>query len=195
MSVDVDRILGLLDSTQINRTVLQQHDVARETLTLPTMIVRDHQEFKYLITAYVEHHLRTVGEGVPTPAAAFGEAKRILDRSFNEDQYQDGYTRALQMGLDGNHGGMRAVLNAIADTLKQRALGDYLDHVYHQHINVLSKDDTAHSPAPFTSASAPSSSASDTRWMTIRSRGIRGPRLTTTGKCWSTSAVLRRNFS
>lgn len=141
MSVDVDRILGLLDSTQINRAVLQQHDVARETFTLPTMIVRDHQEFKYLITSYVEHHARTVGEGVPTPAAAFGEAKRILDRSFNEDHYQDGYAHALQMGLDGSQGGMRAVLNAIADTLKQRALGDYLDHVYHQHINVLSKDD------------------------------------------------------
>ena len=141
MSVDVDRILGLLDSAQINRTILQQHDVARETFTLPTMIVRDHQEFKYLITSYVEHHLRTVGEGAPTPAAAFGEGKRILDRSFNEDAYQDGYARALQMGLDGSQGGMRAVLNAIADTLKQRALADYIDHVYHQHINVLSKDD------------------------------------------------------
>jgi len=35
---------------------------------------------------------------------------------------------------------MRAVLNMIADTLKQRALAGYLDHVYYHHINVLSKD-------------------------------------------------------
>jgi hypothetical protein len=141
IAVDVDQILGLLDQTQINRTVLQQHDVARETFRLPTMIVRDHQEFKYLLTAYVEHHRQAVGEGTPTSAAGFGEAKRILDRAFNEDQYQDGYAHALQMALDGSNGGMRAVLNMIADTLKQRALADYLDHVYYHHINVLSKDD------------------------------------------------------
>jgi len=141
MSIDVDRILDLLDSAQINRTVLQQHDVARETFTLPTMLVRDHQEFQYLLTAYVEHHARTVGEGVPTAPAGFGEAKRILDRAFGDDPHQDGYARALQMGLDGSQGGMRAVLNAVADTLKQRALGDYLDNVFYHHINVLSKDD------------------------------------------------------
>lgn len=141
MAVDVDKILGLLDQTYINRAVLQQHDVARETFKLPTMVVRDHAEFKYLLTAYIEHHLRTTGEGAPGAAAAFGEAKRILDRAFNEDPYQDGYARALQMALDGNQGGMRAVLNAIADTLRQRALADYMDHVYYQHINVLSKDD------------------------------------------------------
>ena len=34
MAVDVDKILGLLDQTYINRAVLQQHDVARETFTL-----------------------------------------------------------------------------------------------------------------------------------------------------------------
>ena len=36
---------------------------------------------------------------------------------------------------------MRLILNQIADVLKQHALQYYLDHVYYQHINVLSKDD------------------------------------------------------
>lgn len=141
MSVDADRILDLIDQTRINRTVLLKHDEARETFRLPKVVVSDHQEFKYLISSYVEHHLRTVGEGTPSSASAFGEAKRILDNAFNQDQFQDGYARALQMALDGSQGGMRAILNEIADVLKRRALQDYMDHVYHQHINVLSKQD------------------------------------------------------
>ena len=141
MSVDVDRILELLDQDQINKEVLMQHDYARETFQLPTLVVNDHQEFKYLLTSYVEHHLRSVGEGVSSAESSFGEAKRILDNSFQEDPYQDGYARALQMALDGSSGGMRVILNTIADVLKQRALNNYMDHVYYQHINVLSKED------------------------------------------------------
>lgn len=139
--MDVDHILRLLDQDHINRTVLMRHDEARESFRLPRLIVRDHQEFKYLVTSYVQHHHQTVGHGTPSEAGAFGEAKRVLDRSFDEDPYQHGYARALQTALDGSQGGMRAILNALADALKQRALQDYLDHVYHHHINVLSKED------------------------------------------------------
>ena len=141
MSVDVDKVLDLIDQTRINQQVLLQHDAARESFTLPGMTVADHQEFKYLLTSYVQHHLRTVGEGEPTPAAAFGEAKRILDRAFQEDSFQDGFARALQVAKDGSDGGMRRVLNEIADSLKYSALQRYIDHVYYQHIDVLSKDD------------------------------------------------------
>jgi len=141
MSVDVDRILDLLDQETINRTVLLQHDYARETFKLPRITVRDHQEFAYLLRSYVEHHVRTVGDGELSEATSFGEAKRIVDYAFNQDPYQEGYARALQMALDGSEGGMRAVLNEVADALKRRALQAYTDHVYHHHINVNSKDD------------------------------------------------------
>lgn len=141
MSVDVDRILDLIGQEYVNKTVLQKHDTARESFQVPKMVVDDHQEFKYLVTSYVEHHMRSVGEGVPSSAAAFGEAKGILDRAFDQDQFQDGYARALQMALDGSHGGMRGVINEIADVLKGRALRNHMDHVYHQHIDVLSKED------------------------------------------------------
>lgn len=139
--MNVDRILGLIGQDHVNQAVLLAHDEARETFTVPKMIVADHQEFKYVVTSYVEHHLRSTGQGTPSGAAAFGEAKRILDRVFSRDQYQDGYAAALQQALDGSQGGMRGVINEIADHLKRQALQDYMDHVYHQHINVLSKAD------------------------------------------------------
>lgn len=141
MAVDVDRILELLSQSFINREVLVKHDVARESFQLPKMVVGDHQEFKYLVTSYVEHHLKSVGQGQPTPEAAFGEAKRVLDREFEDDRYQDGYSRALGQGLSGADGGMRGILNTIADAFRRRALSEYVDHVFYQHINVLSKED------------------------------------------------------
>ena len=141
MAVDVDRILDLLDQDYINKNVLMHHDYGRESFQVPTMVVSDHQEFKYLLTSYVQHHLSSVGQGEPPPEKAFGEAKSILDRAYSEDPYQDGYSRALQVALDGAQGGMRAILNEIADELKRRALHDYTDHVYYEHINVLSKED------------------------------------------------------
>ncbi len=141
MSVDVDRVLDLIDQTRINKDVLMKHDVARESFTLPKLVVGDHQEFQYLITSYVEHHFISVGEAKPNPATCFGEAKRMLEHSFDQDRFQDGYARALQVGLDGSNGGMRAVLNEIADALRIRALQAHIDHVYYHHINVLSKED------------------------------------------------------
>jgi hypothetical protein len=139
MSVDVDRILRLLDQSRINREVLMPHDEARETFRLPTMRARDAREFKWIVTTYYQHHLRHSGEGTASEDVAFGQVKRLLDSLFNKDQYQEGYNVALRMGLDGADGGLRNVLNQIADTLKARHLQDYLEHVYHDHINPLSK--------------------------------------------------------
>jgi hypothetical protein len=139
--MNVDRILELLDQRRINQDVLLAHDIARETFRLPTIAVRNHHEFNYLIQSYVQHHLTSVGQGQLSDAAAFGEAKQILNTRFGKDRFQEGYAAALQQALDGNEGGMRAVLNELATTLKQRALEQYLDHVFYEHINVLSKHD------------------------------------------------------
>ena len=49
--------------------------------------------------------------------------------------------RALGQGLSGAEGGMRGILNTIADAFRRRALSEYVDHVFYEHINVLSKED------------------------------------------------------
>jgi len=141
MSVNADTILLLLEQRHLNQHVLQAHDVAREAFLLPTMQVRDHREFNYLCQTYVQHHVAHVGQGRLSDPAAFGEAKEILNRAFGQDRFQEGYAAALQIALDGSEGGMRRILNELANALKQRALEQYFDHVYHEHINVLSKAD------------------------------------------------------
>ena len=118
------------------------HDVARETFQVPRLVVTAHDEFKFIVTSYVQHHLSSVGQGTVAADAAFGEAKNILDRAFQEDAFQDGYARSLQVAFDGTEGGMRRVINEIADNLKHRALRNYMDHVFYHHVNVLSKEDS-----------------------------------------------------
>jgi hypothetical protein len=140
---DIDRILDLLLPEYINKRVLMPHDVARESLPAGSMTVRDHRAFATEITAYVQHHHHAVGNGGVSADAAFGEAKRILTNVFADDPYQEGYNVALQMGLSGAGGGMRAVRNALADQLKSQALHNHKDYVFNLHIDVLSPADNA----------------------------------------------------
>ena len=141
MTVNVDEMLGHLDPQVINTTVMMPHDLARESFPLGVVQVRDHREFQYLVSHYVQYHYERVGWGRPSDVAAFGEARRILDRAFNQDQYQDGYARARRMATEAAGGGMRSILNEIADALKRRALNDYMDRVYHYFVDDLSKED------------------------------------------------------
>lgn len=141
MAMDVDRLLDLLDFRRVNREVAMPHVLARNTFHLPALIPTDHREFNYLITSYVQHHRRTTGEGTVSDAAAFGEAKSILDHAFDQDPYQEGYAAALQAAFDGTNGGMSAVLDEIYRVLMSRAVRSYTDQVFHQFVDVLSKED------------------------------------------------------
>lgn len=140
MNVDVDHILDLLDQTRIDREILMAHDEARESFRLPRIAARDHREFKWTVTAYFQHHMRHTGQGSPSEDQAFGEVERMLNAIYEEDQFQDGYAVALQRGRDGSRGGMRDVLNQIADALKRQHLQKYISSVYHEHIDVQSKE-------------------------------------------------------
>lgn len=141
MSVDVDRILDLLDQTRISRQLLLAHDEARENFRLPSMTARDSREFKWVVTSYYQHHMRHTGQGNPSEEDAFGEAKRILDSLFSEDPYQEGYNAALQMARDGARGSLRDILNQLADAIKRRHLQKFTDHVFYEYIDPLSKAD------------------------------------------------------
>ena len=140
MSADVDHILDLIGQDRITKDVLQHHGFARESFRLPNRVVADSEEFDRVITSYLEHHVRSVSKVAPASSTAFGEARRILDLSFDAGGGQSGYSVALQMALDGSRGGLGAVIDRIADTLTGRALRRYLDSVYHE-ISPLSSED------------------------------------------------------
>ena len=141
MSVDVDELLSLLVPDYINKNLLIQHDMAREAFRNVPIVVPDYEAFADLIAEYVQYHHAAVGEGTPSPEAAFGEGRRILMNFFADDPYQEGYTIALQSALDGSGGGMRMIVNTLADQLKSQALHAHKDFVFHKYVNVLSAAD------------------------------------------------------
>ncbi len=141
MAIDVIGLLTKLNRDHINKTVLVHHDVARASFHLPKIIVDDFREFNYIVTTYIQHHHRQVGEGELSTGAAFGEAKRLLKGAFKKDPFQEGYAAALQIARDGTMGGMRMILNELAESIKNRAYHDYLDTVFHHYVDVLSKKD------------------------------------------------------
>lgn len=136
--LSLDAILDLLDQRRINREVLMKHDVARERYGARSLQPADAPEFHEALVHYVQHHLRSVGEGESSREAAFGEAKRILDHAFSKDLFQEGYNVALQHALDG---GMLEVLNELHAGLKRRALQEYMDAIYYKHVDPLSRAD------------------------------------------------------
>jgi len=141
MGIDVIGLLKLLNRDYINRTILVHHDEARASFHLPKIIIKDFHEFNYILTSYIQHHHRQIGEGELSNTTAFGEAKRLLNGAFKKDPFQEGYAAALQMARDGTMGGMRMILNEVAEAIKNRAYHDYLDTVFHHYIDVLSKKD------------------------------------------------------
>lgn len=143
MSANVDAIVEKLLPEYINKNVLMVHDVARETFGPGPIAVADFQEFATRVTEYVVHHHVAVGDGKPPASAAFGEAKRILTNYFTDDPFQEGYNVALLMGRSGSGGGMRTILNVLADQLKRQALHNHKEHVFHTHVDVLSSEENS----------------------------------------------------
>jgi len=134
-----DELWKHLSFDYINIEVLMPHDQARESFRLPAMVVKDPFEFQQVITAYVQHHRAATGSPKTPDALAFSTAKRILDNEFERDPFQEGYVVALDMATRGTDGGLRLVINSLADFIRRTALNEYLDWTYYRFIHPLSK--------------------------------------------------------
>ncbi len=136
--IDIDAILDQLDPEVINIQVLMKHDVARERYQPVSLQCADGREFQEAVTRYVRHHQQAVGEGTPSEDAARDTATGILDRAFSDDPFQEGYTVAEQLAVDGR---LHEVLNELHAGLRGRAQGAYLKGVFLRHIDPLSRSD------------------------------------------------------
>lgn len=141
MKGPLDLLLERLNPEVIDRDLLSRHDEAREQYAPVPIRARDHQAFAAILTSYVIHHHTYVGDGSPVASSAFSEARRILEGAYSEDPYQDPYAAALLAGTLGSLGGMRRIIDTIADGIKRRALQEYKDWLFYTYVNVLSPSD------------------------------------------------------
>jgi hypothetical protein len=133
--VSYDSLARALNEHEIANRVAIPHDEVRARYALSKNTVATFGEFTEVITSYYIYHYTTcVAPGAHlnrTDAAS--EAKSLLESQLRrgEGDINTYFVRAR----DGLDGGMRVVVDALAEGLKGRAVTNYVRHVFDQHVS------------------------------------------------------------
>ena len=137
----IHSLLSALDEREVARQVMG-HDEARMRYPLHSNTVRDWHDFSDIITDYYNYHHTTCisrGGRLSRPDA-YGEVKDLLEREYRRRGNGD-IVAAYNDAHDGTNGGMRVVLDTIADSLKAKAVERYTATVFDMHVAPNAWDD------------------------------------------------------
>lgn len=121
----VDGLIHALQETTVAREVAIPHDEARSQYRLPRNTVSGWREFEDLIADYFGFHYgRCVAPGARlSRTEALGRAKEILEREYR--RRRSDIVGAFADARDGTNGGLRSIIDAIADGLKGESVDRY----------------------------------------------------------------------
>lgn len=131
----IHSLLAALDEREIARRVTMEHDEARMQYRLSSNTVRNFREFSAVITDYYNYHHTTCLSrgGRLSNTDAYGEVKDLLEREYRRRGNGD-IVSAFNDAHDGTNGGLRVVLDTIADSLKAEAVERYMTAVFDRHV-------------------------------------------------------------
>jgi len=132
---DINLLLDELTEEAITNAVGLRHDEARLRYRLTSNVVKTFDEFTRVIADYYNHQFGTcmlANGGSLIPMEAAGRAKELIDRMYR-DQGGD-IEAAFRDGSLGTNGGMRGILDRIAEGLKGEAVHRYMRDVLDRHI-------------------------------------------------------------
>ena len=130
----IDNLLSALDERIMARRIALHHDEARMRYPLRRNTVDTFDEFGDAITDYYNHHFQAVSNGGSLPRAdAAGRAKEILEREYRRRRNGD-IVAAFNDAHDGTNGGLRVVLDTIAEALKTEFVERYIRDVFDRHV-------------------------------------------------------------
>jgi len=130
----IDTILIALDEREIAQRVGLAHDEARMRYPLQRNTVNDFDEFSDIIADYYNYHFAQCvsGGGVMSRPQAAGRAKEMLESEYRR---RDGdIVTAFNDAHDGINGGMRVVLDTIAEAMKTESVERYIRDVFDRHV-------------------------------------------------------------
>jgi hypothetical protein len=138
----IDSLLAALDEREIARRVTMEHDEARMRYRLSSNTVRDFREFSSVVADYYNYHQMTCISrgGRLSNTDAYGEVKDLLERECRRRDNGD-IVSAFNDAHDGTNGGLRVILDIIADTLKARAVERYTAAMFDRHVAPNAWDD------------------------------------------------------
>lgn len=136
----IDSLMHALDEITIVRQVGSLHDDARREYVLRTNTVSDFNDFTDVIGDYLNYHYaRCVSRnGQLSRADAQGMAKSLLENAYR--RRRGNIVSAFNDAHQGTNGGLRVILDTLADALKAEAIERYIRGVFDQHVQPNSWD-------------------------------------------------------
>jgi len=137
----INALLDALDERTIASKIGIANDEARMQYRLRSNTVHDFAEFTRMIADYYNYHfVRCVaGGGSLSLTEAGGRAKDIVQRHYR--RRGGDIVSAYNDAHDGTNGGMRAILDIIADTMKAESVELYIRDMFDRHVAPNSWDD------------------------------------------------------
>ena len=139
--ISINQLLAALDEREIARTVGLAQDEARMSFPLRHNTVASFEEFSTILGEYYNHHFsRCLARGARlSPIEASGRAKELIEREYH--RHQGTIVTAYNEAQDGTNGGLRALLDIIADGLKSQAVERYVRYVFDHMVSPNSWED------------------------------------------------------
>jgi len=132
--VSINTTLAALDELEIARRVRISHDEARACFALDRNTVRNFEDFSAVIGDYYNHHFsRCIANGaLLSMPEAVGRAKEALEYQLRRRRatIMDAYNDAA----DGTNGGLRGVLDTIAEALIAESVERYIRDVFDRQV-------------------------------------------------------------
>ena len=130
----LDNLLATMDELAIARNVGIPHDEARMRYSLNSNTVGSFDEFTDVIADYYNHHVSAcvVHGGFLSRTEAAGRAKEILEQEYRR---QGGnMITAFNDAHEGTQGGLRVVLDRIAEFLKAESVERYIRDAFDRYV-------------------------------------------------------------
>lgn len=130
----IDSLIQALDERTIAQRVGRKHDDARVRYRLDSSTVPSWKEFEDQIGGYYSYHYAqcvSVG-GRLDPGDARSRAKELLEREYRRKRGD--IVAAFTDARDGVNGGLREVLDILAEGLKAEAIQRYVRNCFDSHV-------------------------------------------------------------
>jgi len=138
---DINALINALDERAIAKKIGIKNDEARMKYRLRSNTISNFDEFSRIIADYYNFHFTKCvsGGGSLSTTEAGGRAKEIIEREYRKRGGD--VVAACNNAQDGTDGGMRAVLDVIAEGIKAESVERYVRDMFDRHVAPNSWDD------------------------------------------------------
>jgi hypothetical protein len=127
--MNITSLTAMLEERHIAREIGIQHDEARMRFPLQSNTVGNFEEFTEALANYFNHHhAECLTGGRFSSSEAASRAKEIVEYEYRRKGGD--IVTAYNDAHDGTNGGMRTILDIIADRLKAESVENYIKDVF-----------------------------------------------------------------